>query len=89
MRQLLTLLAILFATALSAQQPAAQPANIKNQCTATASSTGTQCKMKTDSPSGLCRLHDPATPRCGATTTAGQPCKRVVKTVGTRCAQHN
>lgn len=57
----------------------------KRQCAAK-TQKGTQCMHKTATT--YCKQHDPATPRCGAPTKAGHPCKMVVKVAGTKCHNH-
>ena len=57
----------------------------KKQCAAT-TKAGTQCMHKTTST--YCKVHDPATPRCGAATKSGKPCNRTVKEAGNKCFQH-
>jgi len=57
----------------------------KHQC-AGKTKVGAQCMHKTATT--YCKQHDPATPRCGASTKAGQPCKAIVKVAGTKCHNH-
>lgn len=57
----------------------------KKQCAAT-TKAGTQCMHKTTST--YCKVHDPATPRCGAPTKTGKPCARTVKAIGDKCFNH-
>jgi hypothetical protein len=57
----------------------------KHQCEGTTRS-GEQCKHKTEQK--YCKVHDPATPRCGADTKAGGKCRVIVKQAGERCHNH-
>jgi hypothetical protein len=57
----------------------------KKQC-AGITKAGTQCKHKTATT--YCKVHDPASPKCGAKTKDGQPCKMAVKEPGTKCHNH-
>jgi len=49
---------------------------------------GEPCKSVIGLKNGYCRVHDPATPRCGAKTAAGKPCRMPVDKLGDRCRFH-
>ena len=57
----------------------------KKQCTAK-TKAGVQCMHKTAT--AFCKVHDPASPRCGAPTKSGGQCKMIVKVAGTKCHHH-
>lgn len=57
----------------------------KHQC-AGKTKAGVQCQHKTTGQ--YCKVHDPASIRCGAPTKSGQPCKMVVKVAGSKCYHH-
>lgn len=75
--KVITIVILLTSTATFAQD--------KKQC-AGITKAGTQCKHKTATT--YCKVHDPASPRCGAKTKDGQPCKMAVKESGTKCHNH-
>lgn len=56
----------------------------KKQCAGTTTKKE-QCKNMTANT--YCTMHDPATPRCGAKTSKGTPCKTIVK-AGEKCWRH-
>ena len=74
---ILTLISLMAVFAANAQD--------KHQCTGK-TKAGVQCKNKTEST--YCKMHDPATPRCGADKKSGGKCQRIVKVAGARCFDH-
>ena len=51
-------------------------------------SHGERCHNKAIEGKKYCHYHDPATPRCGAKTAKGTPCKVIVHKVGEKCWRH-
>lgn len=77
MKKLLLAVSLLISAATFAQD--------KHQC-AGKTKAGVQCKHKTEST--YCKVHDPASPRCGADKKSGGKCQRIVKEAGNRCFDH-
>lgn len=78
MKKLTVLLLLSVSTLLAMSQD-------KHQC-AGITKKGAQCKNKTAAK--YCRIHDTATPKCGAPTTKGTPCQLSVKNAGEKCWRH-
>lgn len=83
MKDLVLILGIMTIPFLGTTQEPLQP--VKVQCQGK-KADGMQCSRK--QVKTYCWQHDPAALRCGVPTKGGTPCKRIVKTAGQHCSQH-
>lgn len=83
MKALLLSTALLFGTFAFSQTSDPKP-----KCIAL-TKKGVQCKNNAQENSKYCKLHDPATPRCGFIKKDGKPCQMMVKNPGEHCRFHS